>query len=692
MNTKDLLVEIGTEELPPKALKRLSDAFHQDFIDGLGKAELAFELSQGYATPRRLAIYVKSLSVQQADKFVERRGPALLAAFKEDGCPTPAAEGFARSCGCSVDELEKLETDKGSWLVFKKLEPGLPTNELIPLIIQQALNRLPVPKRMRWGSHTHDFVRPVKWLVVMFGDSVVDCSLFGHRSSNTTFGHRFHHPEPITIPQPDSYVNLLAGEGKVFADYATRKNTIRSLIEEAANNIGCVAVIDESLLDEVTGLVEWPAPVVGKFDTDFLDIPQEALISAMKNHQKYFHVNKNGHLQPYFITISNIESSNIQSVRTGNERVIRPRLSDAEFFWKQDKATPLEGYFSRLEDIVFQHQLGSLADKTRRVVRLAEFIASQFGEDSRIPSRAAYLAKCDLVTGMVGEFPELQGTMGRYYALAAKEHDEVALAIDEQYKPRFAGDSLPTSSAGQILSIAEKVDTLIGIFGIGQSPTGDKDPFGLRRAALGVIRILVEHNKNINLYELLEAAEAGYPSKLLLKHTAQEVLIFINERMRGYFAEKGYEVDVFESVISIDIFSPSDISKRIMAVQEFKRNPAAESLAAANKRISNILKKSETIQLSLGKLDTKLFQEKAEGELYKCIQDIQPDTNLALENEEYSRCLEILSGLRTTVDEFFDSVMVNSEDKALRNNRLTLIASINQLFNQVADIGKLQIR
>ncbi|MDH5216256.1 MAG: glycine--tRNA ligase subunit beta [Gammaproteobacteria bacterium] len=692
MNKKNFLVELGTEELPPKALKKLATAFMTGLTQGLEQANLQFSNAQYYAAPRRLAVYIEALDLKQADREVEKRGPALSAAFKEDGCPTPAAMGFARSCGTEVDQLETLKTDKGAWLVFNQREIGKTTAEIIPDLVVQSLNRLPVPKRMRWASFEHEFVRPVHWLLMLHGDEILPCTMFGHKAGQTTMGHRFHHPDAITISRPADYRNLLETQGKVLVDYSQRKDTIRALVEEAAKDIGGVAIISEDLLDEVTGLVEWPSAVVGKFDESFLDVPSEAVISAMKNHQKYFHVvNSKEQLMPYFITVSNIESTNVESVRQGNERVIRPRLSDAEFFWQQDKKTSLKHYLGQLDKVVFQNKLGSLGDKTRRVQKLAEELAKVLQTNVGDASTAAELAKCDLMSGMVGEFPELQGIMGQYYALHDRHNPEVALAINEQYMPRFSGDELPSSTIGQILAIADKLDTTVGIFGIGQAPTGDKDPFALRRAILGVLRIIVEKQLPLNVKEIIQTTINNYDKGGLDKDTAGLVYQFMLDRSKGYFSERGIEFDVFDAVAAIRPDSLADMSNRIDAITAFKKVPEAESLAAANKRINNILKKASAEDIAAS-VDETTFTESAEKALFAELNQAINDTAESVRKKDYAGTLSRLAKLRGSVDTFFDTVMVMSENKRERANRLALLHQLSQQFLNIADVGRLQIK
>jgi glycyl-tRNA synthetase beta chain len=688
---QDLLIEIGTEELPPKALKRLAIAFHDGVQAGLQKAQLSFDAMQWFATPRRLAVLVSQLDSGQSDKKVQRRGPALTAAFAEDGCPTPAASGFAKSCGVEVEALEQLETDKGAWLIFNTLEKGQATSELIPGIVTTALDQLPIPKRMRWGSLSSEFVRPVHWLVLLFGDKVIDAEILSVKAGRETRGHRFHHPGQLYLSEPKAYAPLLETEGRVIADFAARREAIRAQVQEAANQLKGTAVIDEDLLDEVTSMVEWPEAVTGSFEQRFLDVPPEVLITTMKTNQKYFHVvNKSGDLLPHFITISNISSVQPEKVKLGNEKVVRPRLVDAEFFWNQDRQTKLADRVESLASVVFQQKLGSLHDKAQRVARLASHIADQVKFDAPLAERAALISKCDLMTDMVGEFPSLQGIMGRYYATQDGEDPQVAQALDEQYQPRFAGDELPTSALGQILAIADKLDTLVGIFAINQIPTGDKDPFALRRAALGVLRILVEKKLNLDLLQLLEYAANDLKNvlpKINIASVVDQCFEFIMERARAYYMDTGVKPDVFEAVLALKPGQPYDFDERVRAVTAFRKLPEADSLSAANKRIANILKNITKIN---NQIDKSLLKEAAEKSLYQTLQSLQKTVKPLFAKRDYQKALFELASLRESVDQFFDDVMVMVDDEALKNNRLAILANLRGLFMQVADLSRLQ--
>ncbi len=691
---KDCLIELGTEELPPTALKGLSKAFCQNISKGLADANLNYADIKSYATPRRLAVVIKKMESTQPDKSIERRGPALQAAFNEEGCPTKAAMGFAKSCGVEVEALSKLETDKGAWLAYTLEEQGQHSRDLIPGIFQMALDKLTIPKRMHWGDLDAMFVRPVHWSVIMLGNEVIPAEILSVATSDTTMGHRFHYPHSITLSEPAEYEHVLEETGKVIADFDKRQTLIRQQIISAASDVGGEAVIDTYLLDEVTSMVEWPQVIVGEFEAHFLDVPSEALISAMKKHQKYFHiVDKNQQLMPYFITISNIESSDPQQIKEGNERVIRPRLADANFFWSQDKKKPLENKLERLKTVVFQNKLGTVYDKTQRVIKLSAIIAEKLTVDVVQAKRAAQLAKCDLMTDMVNEFPDLQGIMGRYYALNDGEDEQVAYALDEQYMPRFAGDKTPLSETGQVLSIAERIDTLVGIFALGQVPTGDKDPFALRRAALCLLRTIIENQLILDVPKILQQSVKLFPQELFASpekadEVRDAVYKFMLERLKGYFSEQSISIDVFDAVLALTPAQPFDFSRRIAAVAQFKQSDAAESLAAANKRISNILKKQKG-ELAY-QVNSDLLQEAAEKHLAEQLTKVSERVAPLLEEAQYTQVLTELSELKEVVDKFFDDVMVMAEDEALKNNRIALLNQLRGQFMQVADLSLLQ--
>lgn len=688
---KDLLVEIGTEELPPTSLKQLSQAFQQGIEDGLKKHDLSFAGIQSFATPRRLAVLVLQLDVAQADKTVERRGPALTAAFGEDGCPTPAATGFAKSCGVQVEDLQTMENDKGAWLIFHNDEKGKATEELVPAIVNASLDKLPIPKRMRWGNLDEQFVRPVHWVVLLFGEDLIETRILGVNSGRETHGHRFHYPGALYLGEPQAYAPLLETQGHVVADFAVRREAVRAQVLEEAAQLGGEAVIDNALLDEVTAMVEWPMAVCGNFETRFLQVPTEALISTMKSNQKYFHVvDAKGVLMPHFITVSNIQSIKPDVVRAGNERVIRPRLADAEFFWRRDQKHKLESRIDKLKKILFQKKLGSLYDKAERVAKLAGFIAQSIKADKLNAERAAWLSKCDLVTDMVYEFPELQGIMGRYYCSYDGEAEDICAAMEEQYMPRFGGDSLPGTQTGQALAIADKLDTVVGIFGIGQAPTGNKDPFALRRAALGVLRIIVECGLTLDIDVLLDQASRSLGARLEEKNTKEKVYDFMMDRLRAYYMDRGVPAELFEAVLARRPTQPLDFDRRVRAVTAFRSMEEAESLAAANKRISNILRQAAEKGIKLSRqVKAGLIKEDSEKTLYETIESLSEEVNALYDAQDYETALTRLASLRQPVDQFFIDVMVMVEDEDVRNNRLALMAKMRDLFLRVADLSRL---
>lgn len=689
MSTRDLLIEIGTEELPPKTLKTLMDAFEAEIKKGLDAADLSYQVTHAYAAPRRLAVVVEGLIEKQADKLVERRGPAVASAFDDAGEPTRAVEGFAKSCGVTVADLERIATDKGEWLVFKQEQAGAETSTLLADIVEKSLQSLPIAKRMKWGDLPGEFVRPVHWLVLLFGDQVVPMATLGVTSGRESRGHRFHHPDDITITSPTSYVAQMAS-AYVLVDLVERREAIRQQVIELATELGGEAVMNADLLAEVTGLVEWPVALSGSYDARFLALPAEALISSMEEHQKYFAVrSKAGELLPKFITVSNIESIDPAQIIAGNERVILPRLSDAVFFWDTDRKQPLAAQQERLKTIVFQSKLGSVYDKSLRVAKLASTIAQQLGSNLIEAERAAMLAKCDLVTEMVGEFPDLQGIIGRYYAQLDNEPTEVSEALDEQYLPRYAGDKLPQTKTGQAVSLAEKLDMLVGLFGVGQPPTGVKDPFALRRAALGVLRIIIEQELDLDLAGLLAEAEKGFDGVLTETDTQDQVLGYIFDRLRGYLSDQDVKTDVFEAVLALRPSRPLDFIKRVQAVAAFRELDAAEALAAGNKRIGNILRKNEA-EGEAGNIDNSLLQEPAEQALATQLEAVTTTIQPLIEASDYEGVLRQLADMRESVDAFFDSVMVMADDPAVRENRLVLLNQVRALFLGVADIAVLQ--
>lgn len=689
-DSEDLLFELGTEELPPTALLTLRDSLRAQVTDRLDQAGLQHGEINAFAAPRRLALLIRSLDAKQADKSIEKRGPAVAAAYNPDGSPSKAAEGFARSCSTSVDQLDILKTDKGEWLCFKQHVKGAATAELIPEIITRSLGALPIAKRMRWGTLSAEFVRPVHWIVLLYGDETIQAEILGIKAGRQSHGHRFHHNEPISIANASEYPDLLVSKGKVLPNFEQRKQSVRRQAIEAAQAVKGEAHIEEDLLDEITALVEWPVAVTGQFEERFLELPPEVLITTMQSNQKYFPVKgPNGKLTRYFITISNIESKKPDTVRQGNERVIRPRLADAEFFWQQDRKDTLESRIVSLAGIIFQKTLGTLADKAHRVEHLAKNIAEQLGVESSAAAHAALLAKSDLLTDMVGEFPGLQGTMGRYYALADGEKDEVAAAIEEQYLPKQAGGSLPETRTGQILALAEKIDTVVGIFSAGLVPSGDKDPYALRRAALGALRIIIEKKLTLDLWLLIEFSSGLFNHEFDRDALKRTVFEFFLDRLKGYCLDKGYKPDEFEAVISVRPTQPLDFDTRLKAVKEFRLLPEAESLAGANKRIRNILRKSETTPTQPVNYELCLGEPQEIALLQSC-QEAVTDIGPLLDCGDYTSALTRLARLRDSVDAFFDHVMVMADDDALRRNRLGLLTLIETLFLRIADISKLQ--
>ncbi len=689
----DLLIELGTEELPPKALKKLMLAFSDGIRSGLDHHSLTFDAITPYATPRRLAVKVTGLVEQQQDKSVERKGPAVKAARDAEGNPSKAAEGFARSCGVSFDELETLETKKGAWLIYRSTQAGKQTAELVPSIIEQSLNKLPIPKRMTWGAHKDAFVRPVHWLVVLFGNNILDCNILGKTASNQSRGHRFHSPENFTIESAEKYEQQLS-ERFVIADYNLRQNQIKEGVETIAKTSSGKASIDADLLDEVTGLVEWPVPLMGNFEDSFLQVPQEALISAMQEHQKYFPIlDDNGKILPHFITVANIKSNDPIQVIEGNERVIRPRLADARFFFETDKKKTLEQHNEPLAKVVFEAQLGTLLEKSERVSQLAKTIAEKIGGNSAWAERAGLLCKADLSTEMVGEFPDLQGIMGTYYANNDQEPEEVGLALNEQYQPRFSGDVLPTSLTGASVAIADKIDSLVGILGIGKKPTGDKDPYALRRAALGVLRIIIGKELPLDLVDLFEQSASLYGNRLSNTDVKKDYLGFLQGRYMAWFQEEGVSTDIIKAVLGIHTTAPLDFYQRIQAVKSFKELPASEALAAANKRVGNILNKRED-KAPLPVISEALFNVDEEKLLASIIAEkaaeFSNSNNANSSQPNYNNMLASLAELKEPVDAFFDNVMVNVEDEAVKNNRLALLQQLHQLFLKIADISVLQ--
>lgn len=681
----DFLVEIATEELPPKALKRLMHAFADGIAKQLTAANLAYGDVEPFATPRRLAVRVRDLQLQQEDRVQERQGPPKSQAFDKDGNPSKALEGFARTNGVTLADLIEVDTPKGVWMAVKQVIKGGHTRDLLPAMVEKALADLPIPKRMRWGAGDAEFVRPVKHVTLLLGEDVLPCRILGVESAQVSVGHRVHHPELVLLKDAASYEQTLA-KAFVVASFNARMDTIVDLVQAAAKDAGVIAEIDPELVEEVAALVEWPSAVTCRFEEDFLQVPQECLISTMKANQKYFHtVDAQGKLTPVFIVITNIDSSDVAQIREGNEKVVRPRLSDARFFWQQDLKHSMEAWLQPLKTVVFQKDLGSVFDKVERVETLAAAMAKQLGSSPELAGRAARLAKCDLMSGMVGEFPELQGIMGRYYALQANEAVDVAYAIEQHYWPKGGGAELPTNSVAQAVALADKFDTLTGIFYAGMIPTGDKDPFALRRAALGIVRIGVESELSIDIdYWVREALALHNP--VVNADLVAQIVDFVMARFKGYAVEAGVKPEWFEAVRAVASAQPLDMWRRLQAVERFVQLPEAEALAAANKRIGNILKKSAA---SHATVNTALLQAGAEQQLWLALCDIEVEAQAAFAQGDYAQVLQTLSALRQPADAFFADVMVNVEDEALRNNRLAVLASAHQLMSLVADIGQL---
>ncbi|WP_426817228.1 glycine--tRNA ligase subunit beta [Winslowiella sp. 2C04] len=689
MTEKTFLVEIGTEELPPKALRNLAESFAAHVTAELDAANLAHGEVSWFASPRRLALKVANLSASQPDREVEKRGPAIAAAFDANGVATKAAEGWARGCGITVDQAERLSTDKGEWLLYRAQTKGETAQALLPAMVATALSKLPIPKLMRWGDKETQFVRPVHTVTLLLGDESIPATILGIDSARTLRGHRFMGEAEFTIDNADQYPQILLERGKVMADYAERKAKIKADAEAAARSIGGNADLSESLLEEVTSLVEWPVVLTAKFEEKFLAVPAEALVYTMKGDQKYFPVYDDaGKLLPHFIFVTNIESKDPQQIISGNEKVVRPRLADAEFFFNSDRKKRLEDNLPRLETVLFQKQLGTLRDKTDRIQALAGWIAAQIGADVNHATRAGLLSKCDLMTNMVFEFTDTQGVMGMHYARHDGEAEDVAVALNEQYQPRYAGDDLPSNPVACALAIADKMDTLAGIFGIGQHPKGDKDPFALRRAALGVLRIIVEKNLPLDLQTLAEEAVRLYGNKLTNAQVTDDVIDFMLGRFRSWYQEEGHSIDTLQAVLARRPTRPADFDARMKAVSHFRTLEEAASLAAANKRVSNILAKStETLNDSV---QASLLKENEEIQLATFVTALTSKLQPFFAEGRYQDALIELAQLRKPVDNFFDKVMVNADDQAVRINRLTLLSKLRELFLQVADISLLQ--
>jgi glycyl-tRNA synthetase beta chain len=685
MGSRDLLFELLTEELPPRTLQSLSSALTEGIAKGLGAAGIAHRTVRGFATPRRLAVLVSACAESAQDRQVERRGPPVTSAFDASGVPTQAAAAFARNCGVDIAALQRLVTDKGAWLVFRGVERGAATASLVGDIVNQTIAALPIARRMRWGARTAEFVRPVHGVVLLFGEEVLPAEVLGLPAGRTTRGHRFHAPRPIELRSAKSYERRLLG-AKVVADFAARRARVRTGVEQAAADAGGAALIGSELLDEVTALVEWPVPIVGRFEARFLELPREVVIATIQDHQRYFPIQgADGKLTGSFVTVSNIESRDPAKVREGNERVVRPRLSDAAFFWEQDRRIPLEARAEELSGVTFQAKLGSYAQKTTRLKALAELIGERIGAGPDA-GRAAALAKADLMTAMVGEFPELQGVMGRYYAEAEGYPQEVARAIEEHYRPRFAGDALPATKTGQAVALADKIDTIVGIFAIEQRPTGARDPFGLRRAALGVLRILLECRLDLDLAALIAASAAAQPVQR--PAVAQEVEEFIAERLRGLFLERGEGTtpEMVDAVLATRPRSPLDAEARLQALKEFLELPEAGVLTAINKRIGNILRKAPA---DAPAVQVSIFTDGAERALHGALTELKSSVGAAAAARRYGESLRGLIALSAPVDDFFEHTMVMAEDPVLRANRLALLRDVHRLLGGVADLSRL---
>ncbi|WP_139674703.1 glycine--tRNA ligase subunit beta [Pseudomonas sp. F16(2018)] len=683
MSAQDFLVELGTEELPPKALASLGDAFLAGIEKGLQAAGLNYTGKHVYAAPRRLAVLIRQLDVQQPDRSINIDGPPLQAAFNAEGQPTQAALGFAKKCGVELSDIDQ----SGPKLRFSQHIPGKATASLLPTIVEDSLNDLPIPKRMHWGASREEFVRPTQWLVMLLGDQVVDCTILAQKAGRESRGHRFHHPENVLITTPANYVEDLR-KAHVLADFAERRELISKRTAELAMQQEGTAIVPPALLDEVTALVEWPVPLVCSFEERFLEVPQEALITTMQDNQKYFCLlDSEGKLLPRFITVANVESRDPKQIVQGNEKVVRPRLTDAEFFFKQDKKQPLESFNERLKNVVFQAQLGTVFEKAERVSKLAAFIAPYIGGSAANAGRAGLLSKCDLASEMVGEFPEMQGIAGYYYALNDGEPEDVALALNEQYMPRGAGAELPQTLTGAAVAIADKLDTLVGIFGIGMLPTGSKDPYALRRAALGVLRILIEKQLDLDLNVAVEFAVKQFGAKVKADGLSEQVLEFIFDRLRARYEDEGIDVSTYLSVRALKPGSALDFDQRVQAVQAFRKLPEAEALAAANKRVSNLLGKAEGAIAD--QVEPKYFDNANEFSLYSAIQQADQAVQPMAAARQYSEALARLAALRDPVDAFFEAVMVNAEDAKVRANRYALLSRLRGLFLGVADISLL---
>ena len=708
---ESLLIEIGTEELPPKALDTLATALASGVAEGLARTGVAIDADsvRSYCSPRRLAVHIANVATEQPDQAIERRGPALSAGLDAAGNPTRALSGFAASCGVDVAALERLETDKGAWFVHRAVQRGQPTAALLPAIVEEALKALPIPKPMRWGDHAHSFVRPVHWLLMLHGADVIEASLFGLASGRQSRGHRFHHAGPVHVADADSWLDALRA-AKVLADPAERRRRIVDEVGRVAGETGGTPRLSADLLDEIANLTEWPVAIACAFDREFLEVPQEALVMTMESNQKFVPVfDAAGRLSEHFIGVANIESKDPAEIRKGYERVIRPRFADAKFFYDEDRKQGLASFQDSLKSVTYQQSLGSVWDKSVRVAELARIIANRVGADAALATRAAALSKCDLMSRMVGEFPELQGVMGRYYASQGnpRESAEVAEALDEFYRPRHAGDAIASSPIGRVLAVAERLDTLAGIFAVGMKPSGNKDPFALRRAALGLARTLIEARLDLDLKAHLAEALAALPESALAaglgkgkdgqapeldagrrrSALAAELYEFIVDRLRGYYAEQGMTGEVFEAVRALSPASLLDFDRRLHAVVQFATLPEAQSLAAANKRIGNILRQAG--DSGHAALDPSLLESDAERELVRAVEQAEASGDPLIAAGDYVGLLATLAALRDPVDHYFDNVMVMADDEGVRRNRLALLAKIRSMFLRVADVSML---
>ncbi len=684
---RDLLVELGTEELPASELKALGQGFARTFEQGLSDHALGYGRVEWFAAPRRLAVRVHGVAAGQADETIEHRGPPVSAAFDADGAPTKAATGFARRHGVGVDALERRSLAKAVYLLFTEHRRGRPTAELLPGLIDAAARAIPARKRMRWSAADVTFPRPIHWVALLWGDEAVPATIMGVAAGRETRGHRFHHPAPIELDTPAHYEAWLFDPGWVIAGFDERRRRIHEQVVAAASEAGGSADVDDELLDDVTSLVEWPVALAGRFDRRFLDVPTEALVAVMKDHQKYFPVRaRDGALLPAFVTVANIASAEPETVRAGNERVIEPRLADAEFFWQQDRKQALADRLDGLAAMVFQRRLGTLYDRSARIATTAAALADDVGADVEAVRRAGWLAKCDLLTEMVGEFPELQGIMGGYYAAHEGYGDAISRAIAEHYRPAFAGDDLPQTPEALAVALADRLDVLVGIFAVGQGPTGDKDPFALRRAALGALRILIEGGLDLDLEAALASAARAYDDAVGAREVVPTVREFMLERLRVYYTSRGFAGDLFEAVAACTPKRPLDFDARMRALKAFRERPEAASLVEANKRIRNILRKSGRAGQPLLR---DLLDVGAEYDLAKQLDDLAQAVPAAAARRDYQEAFGYLAQLAQPLDRFFDDVMVMTDDERLRTNRIALLDNARQLFGQIADLSRL---